>query len=90
MLAGLTGRSLAICQGIGAQHTFVLGVLAGDLAVGVGLELWTCPGAVEVGLDDHVGGRSVEGAVERWLLASSICRSRGVETVLEEGARHGC
>lgn len=77
-------------QGIGARHTLVLGILASDLAVGVGLELGTCPGAIEVGLDDHVGGRSVEGAVGSWLLASSICRSRGVETVLEEGARHGC
>lgn len=39
-------------------------VAASDLARGIGLKLGTCPGAVEVDFDNHVGGCSVKGAFE--------------------------
>lgn len=53
----IDGRGLTL---VGLVHV-------ADLALGVDRGLWAGPGAVEVALDGHVGGRGVEGAVESWL-----------------------
>lgn len=45
----------------GRSLTLRLLVPAGDSSRGIGLVLWTSPGDVKVGLDNHVGSRCVEG-----------------------------
>jgi len=61
-------------------------VTAGDLAILVDLVLWTSPGAVEVGLDGHVGGGGVECAGVGWGDGRSV--AEGVEEVLRGLLEH--
>jgi len=72
--------------------TSVALVHAGDTTGVVDLGLRAGPGAVEVGLDNHVGGRGVKGTVVSWLEGGGGGGSNGLtgEGMLGEGGGSCC